>query len=49
MKTCLLGIAILLFAILFQLSSTGLEPFTLGMGLLGLIITISGRASTDNK
>ena len=49
MKTCLLGIAVLLFAILFQLSSTGLEAFTLGIGLLGLIITILGRVYSDNK
>ena len=34
------GIAILLFAILLQLSSTGLELVTLGMGVIGLILAI---------
>lgn len=34
------GIAILLFAILLQLSSTGMELITLGIGVVGLIVTI---------
>ena len=34
------GIAILLFSILLQLSSTGMELLTLGIGVAGLIITI---------
>ena len=34
------GIAILLFAILLQLSSTGMELLTLGIGVVGLIIAI---------
>lgn len=34
------GIAILLFAILLQLSSTGMELVTLGVGVIGLIIAI---------
>ena len=34
------GIAILLFAILLQLSSTGLELLTLAIGVIGLIFSI---------
>lgn len=34
------GIAILLFAILLQLCSNGMELLTLGIGVIGLIITI---------
>ena len=33
------GIALLLFAILLQLSSSGLELLTLGLGVVGLIVT----------
>lgn len=32
------GIALLLFAILLQLSSTGMELVTLGVGVIALII-----------
>ena len=34
------GIAILLFAILLQLASTGMEILTLGIGLVGLVFAI---------
>ncbi len=34
------GIAILLFAILLQLCSSGMELLTLGVGIVGLIISI---------
>lgn len=34
------GMAILLFAILLQLCSTGMELITLGIGVVGLVITI---------
>ena len=34
------GIAILLFAILLQLCSTGMELITLGVGVVGLVIAI---------
>ncbi len=34
------GIAILLFAILLQLCSTGMELLTLAIGIVGLVITI---------
>ena len=34
------GIAILLFAILLRLCSTGMEMFTLSIGTVGLIIAI---------
>jgi len=34
------GIAILLFAILLQLSSTGMELITLSVGVIGLVIAI---------
>ncbi len=47
MKNNMTGIAVLLFAILLQLSSTGMEPFTLGIGLLGLIITILGSVKSE--
>lgn len=33
------GIALLLFAILLQLCSAGLEWITLGLGIIGLIVT----------
>ena len=34
------GIAVLLFAILLQLCSTGMEILTLGLGIVGLIVSI---------
>ena len=34
------GMAMLLFAILLQLFGTGVEPLALGVGVIGLIITI---------
>lgn len=34
------GIAILLFAILLQLCSTGMEILTLALGIVGLILSI---------
>ena len=34
------GIAILLFAILLQLCSSGMELLTLGIGIAGLIVTV---------
>ena len=34
------GVAILLFAILLQLCSTGMEFLALGVGVVGLIIAI---------
>ncbi len=37
-----LGIAIILFAILLKLCSSGLDAFALLLGLIGLIIAISG-------
>ena len=40
MKKSLIGIAILLFAILLQQCSAGMEIFTLTIGLVGLTITI---------
>lgn len=42
MKNMLLGIAVLLFAILFRLCSSGLESVSLIIGLTGLIITLTG-------
>ena len=39
MKKCK-GIAILLFAILLQLCSSGMELLTLGIGIAGLIVTV---------
>lgn len=38
------GIGLILFAILLQLSSTGLELLTLGLGMWGLyMVTTDGR------
>ena len=34
------GIAILLFAILLQLCSSGMELLTLGIGVVGLIVAV---------
>ena len=42
MKKIALGIAILLFAIVFALCSSGLELFTFGIGVVGLIFSIIG-------
>ncbi len=42
MKKSTIGIAVILFAILFQLCSTGMELFSLGIGVVGLILTILG-------
>lgn len=42
MKKCNLGIGVLLFAILLQLSSTGMEIVTLVLGLVGLGFCIAG-------
>ena len=39
MKKCK-GIAILLFAILLQLCSSGMELLTLGIGVVGLIVAV---------
>ncbi|MEG1011636.1 MAG: hypothetical protein RSE54_07210 [Ruthenibacterium sp.] len=42
MKKCYLGIGILLFAILLQMSSTGMEIVTLVLGLVGLGFCLAG-------
>ena len=34
------GIAILLFAILLQMCSSGMELLTLGIGVIGLVVAI---------
>lgn len=41
------GMAILLFAILLQLCSIGMELFTLGVGIAGLIIAIKDDVKKD--
>lgn len=41
------GIAILLFAILLQLCSTGMELLTLAIGVAGLVITIVDDVKKD--
>ena len=38
------GLAVLLFAILLQMCSSGLELVTLGVGAVGLIITLTDDA-----
>ena len=40
MSKSLIGIAIILFAILLQLCSVGIEWLSLGIGIVGLIVTI---------
>ena len=40
MKRSVKGIAVLLFAILLQLCSTGMELLTLAIGIVGLIIAL---------
>lgn len=42
MMRVLKGIAVLLFAILLQLCSTGMELFTLGIGVVGLAMALTG-------
>ena len=44
MKKLVLGIGILLFAILFQLSSTGLDSVSLFLGIIGLVFCVVGFA-----
>ncbi len=41
------GIAILLFAILLQLCSTGMELVTLAIGIIGLLVAIIDDSKTD--
>lgn len=41
------GIAILMFAILLQLCSTGMELFTLGIGVVGLFLAIVGDIKSE--
>ncbi len=40
MKKTMIGLAVILFAILLQLCSSGIELLTLGTGIIGLIFTI---------
>jgi len=40
MKQGLIGIAVILFAILLQLCSAGMELATFGIGVFGLLFTI---------
>ncbi len=41
------GIAILLFAILLQTCSTGMEALTLGIGAVGLVVAIIDDIKKD--
>ena len=41
------GIAILLFAILLQTCSTGMEALTLAVGAVGLVVTIIDDIKKD--
>lgn len=41
------GLAILLFAILLQLCSSGMELLTLAIGLVGLILAVVDDAKKD--
>ena len=47
MKRSEKGIAVLLFAILLQLCSTGMELITLGIGVAGLILAIAGDVKSE--
>jgi len=42
MKKQLKGIALILFAILLQMCSAGMELLTLAMGVVGLVIAMIG-------
>lgn len=46
MKKTMIGLAILLFAILLQLCSSGMELLALGIGLAGLAFTIISALKT---
>lgn len=48
MKKSLIGIAIILFAILLQQCSAGMEVFTLVVGIVGLVITIISGIKPDS-
>ena len=41
------GIVVLLFAILLQLCSTGMDLFTLGIGVVGLVMALTGVAKQE--
>lgn len=43
------GIAILLFGILLQLCSTGMELLTLAIGIAGLIISLTGEKKMNEE
>ncbi len=45
MKKSCLGIGVLLFAILLQMSSTRMEGMTLALGLIGLAFCVAGFVS----
>jgi hypothetical protein len=47
MKTCLLGIALILFAILLSLNSSGLGIFSLVIGFVGLVAAGFGVMKKD--
>ena len=42
------GLAVLLFAILLQMCSSGMELLTLGIGVVGLIVTLIDDAKKEN-
>lgn len=46
MEKTMIGLAIILFAILLQLCSTGMEIITLGIGIIGLVFTIISALKT---
>lgn len=48
MKKGMIGIGILLFAILLQLCSSGMEIISLVVGIIGLIITIFDGIKSEN-
>ena len=41
------GISVLLFAILLQLCSSGMELITLGIGVVGLLLAIAGDVKSE--
>lgn len=41
------GIAVLLFAILLQLCSTGMELFSIGIGVVGLVMALTCVAKQE--
>ena len=49
MKKALSGIGIILFAILLQMCSNGMDLLALGLGVIGLVVTIAFAFKEEKK